>query len=114
LLDAHRRERAPIRQRPRFTGEFLSAAKECFLLIDKDNSGTLDKAEIIKAVKTDPKVTKFITNCPRRRPVVAGWVPPRRASREAHPCAQRHLERSSAGAVRRRRPGRAKPRTRAP
>jgi len=53
----------PIRQHPRFTGEFLSAAKACFLLIDKDNSGTLDKAGIIKAVKTDPKVTKFITTC---------------------------------------------------
>ena len=39
-----------------FTGEFLNAAKQVFLLIDKDNSGTLDKGEIIKAVKEDEKV----------------------------------------------------------
>ena len=29
-----------------FTAEFLNAARECFLMIDKDNSGTLVKAEM--------------------------------------------------------------------
>ena len=46
-----------------FTGEFLNAARQCFLLIDKDNSGTLDKAEIIKAVKDDKKVIEFLAVC---------------------------------------------------
>jgi len=46
-----------------FTGEFLNAAKQVFLLIDKDNSGTLDKGEIIKAVKEDEKVKSFLATC---------------------------------------------------
>ena len=39
------------------------AAKQVFLLIDKDNSGTLDKGEIIKAVKEDEKVKSFLATC---------------------------------------------------
>ena len=31
--------------------------------IDKDNSGTLEKPEIVKAVKEDKKVIDFLTNC---------------------------------------------------
>ena len=32
-------------------------------MIDKDDSGTLDKAEIVDAVKNDKKVIKFLCNC---------------------------------------------------
>ena len=46
------------RRRPR-----AQAAKQVFLLIDKDNSGTLDKGEIIKAVKEDEKVKSFLATC---------------------------------------------------
>ena len=46
-----------------FTGEFLSAARECFQLIDKDSGGSLSKAEIIEAVKSDQEVIKFLTTC---------------------------------------------------
>ncbi|KAH8092914.1 hypothetical protein JL720_5082 [Aureococcus anophagefferens] len=46
-----------------FTGEFLSAARQCFQMIDKDNSGTLTKAEIIKAIAEDKDVVKFLKNC---------------------------------------------------
>ena len=41
-----------------FTGEFLSAARRCFELIDKDKGGTLSREEIIQAVKSDPDVKK--------------------------------------------------------
>ena len=36
-----------------FTNEFLSAARRCFELIDKDGGGTLSTAEIVEAVKND-------------------------------------------------------------
>ena len=32
-------------------------------MIDKDNSGTLEKPEIVKAVKEDKKVIDFLKNC---------------------------------------------------
>ncbi|KAH8045107.1 hypothetical protein JL720_16821 [Aureococcus anophagefferens] len=32
-------------------------------MIDKDDSGSLDKAEVVKAVKTDKKVIDFLVNC---------------------------------------------------
>ena len=34
-----------------FTGEFLSAARQCFQLIDKDCGGSLSKQEIVEAVR---------------------------------------------------------------
>ena len=34
-----------------FTGQFLSAARRCFELIDKDGGGTLSTDEIVTAVK---------------------------------------------------------------
>ena len=49
-------KKAAAKEIEEFTGEFLNAARRTFLLIDKDNSGTLDKAEIIKSVKTDQEV----------------------------------------------------------
>ena len=32
-------------------------------MIDKDDSGTLDKAEVVDAIKNDKKVIKFLCNC---------------------------------------------------
>ena len=46
-----------------FTEAFLNAARECFQMIDKDNSGTLTKDEIVKAIKEDKKVVSFLRTC---------------------------------------------------
>ena len=46
-----------------FTNEFLSAARRCFELIDKDGGGTLSPAEIVEAVKSDEEVKDFLQNC---------------------------------------------------
>ena len=32
-------------------------------MIDVDDSGSLDKAEVVKAVRTDKKVINFLVNC---------------------------------------------------
>ena len=58
-----RRERAAAAEDEAFSAEFLNAAREVFLMIDKDDSGSLDKAEVVKAVKTDKEVIKFLINC---------------------------------------------------
>ena len=39
------------------------AARKCFEMIDDDQSGTLEKAEIVTAVKSNQKVIKFLINC---------------------------------------------------
>ena len=41
----------------------MSAARQCFRLIDKDGGGSLSKAEIVEAVKSDEEVIKFLTTC---------------------------------------------------
>ena len=46
-----------------FTGEFLSAARQCFQLIDKDCGGSLSKTEIVEAVRSDQEVIRFLTTC---------------------------------------------------
>ena len=43
-----------------FSNEFLNAARKCFEMIDDDQSGTLEKAEIVTAVKSNQA-------CGRRR-----------------------------------------------
>ena len=58
--ERERRERAARAEDEAFTAQFLNAAREVFLMIDKDDSGSLDKAEVIKAVKTDKKVINFL------------------------------------------------------
>ena len=45
--------KAAAKEIAKFTSEFLNAARQCFIMIDKDNSGTLEKPEIVKAVKED-------------------------------------------------------------
>ena len=61
--ERERRQRAAERADAEFTLEFLNAAREVFQMIDKDDSGTLDKAEVVDAVKNDKKVIKFLCNC---------------------------------------------------
>ena len=46
-----------------FTGQFLSAARRCFELIDKDGGGTLSIGEIVEAVKSDQEVISFLKTC---------------------------------------------------
>ena len=61
--ERERRERAARAEDEAFSAEFLNAAREVFLMIDVDNSGSLDKAEVVKAVRTDKKVINFLVNC---------------------------------------------------
>ena len=49
--ERERRQRAAERADAEFTLEFLNAAREVFQMIDKDDSGTLDEAEIVDAVR---------------------------------------------------------------
>ncbi|KAH8092909.1 hypothetical protein JL720_5077 [Aureococcus anophagefferens] len=58
-----REAKAAQKEIEEFTNEFLNAARQCFSMIDKDNSGTLTKAEIVKAVAEDKEVVKFLQNC---------------------------------------------------
>ena len=46
-----------------FTFEFKNAARECFQMIDTDGGGSLSTDEIVRAVKEDAKVIKFLKNC---------------------------------------------------
>ena len=62
-VERERRERAARAEDEAFSAEFLNAAREVFLMIDKDDSGSLDKAEVVKAVRTDKKVIDFLVNC---------------------------------------------------
>ena len=44
--ERERRERAAAKADAEFSAEFLSMARKCFDLIDKDGSGTLEKPEM--------------------------------------------------------------------
>ena len=48
-VERERRERAALRDDAEFSTEFLNAARRCFEMIDKDESGTLEKEEIVRA-----------------------------------------------------------------
>ena len=62
-IERERRERAALRDDAEFSTEFLNAARRCFEMIDKDDSGTLEKQEVIDAVGADKKVINFLVNC---------------------------------------------------
>ena len=49
---------AAQREIAEFTAHFMEAAQRCFELIDKDDSGTLTKEEIVVAVKSDKVRTR--------------------------------------------------------
>ena len=64
-----------------FTGEFLSAARRCFTLIDKDGGGTLSKEEIVLSPRGSPADgtrRRRDVDVPRdesgRRAAVATWI----------------------------------------
>ena len=58
-----RAARAAEKADAEFSADFLNAAREVFLMIDKDDSGSLDREEIVKSVRADKKVIDFLTNC---------------------------------------------------
>ena len=51
--ERERRERAALAADAEFTAEFLSAARAVFNMIDVDESGDLEKQEIVVAVKSN-------------------------------------------------------------
>ena len=50
-VEQDRRERAAQRADEEFSVEFLNAARAVFRMIDADGSGTLEKAEVVDAVR---------------------------------------------------------------
>ena len=58
-----REEASAQREIHEFRTNFLSAARQCFDLIDKDKGGTLSVDEIVLAVKNDQEVIKFLQTC---------------------------------------------------
>ena len=61
--ERQRRLRAAKAADQEFSVQFLSMARQVFDMIDVDQSGSLDKAEVVKAVQTDKKVINFLVNC---------------------------------------------------
>ena len=62
-IERQRRDRANARADEEFSAEFLSAARAVFLMIDKDDSGFLDKEEMsARCVRP--------STCARRRPLI--------------------------------------------
>ena len=61
--ERERRERAAAAADEEFSAEFLNMARQVFDMIDADGGGTLDKAEIVTAVKENQEVIKFLSNC---------------------------------------------------
>ena len=61
--ERERRERAAAAADEEFSAEFLTAARKVFQMIDDDDSGTLEKAEIVRAVRANKEVIKFLTDC---------------------------------------------------
>ena len=59
-----RAARAAAAEDEEFSAEFLSMARQVFQMIDKDNSGTLVKQEIVEAVSEQSNpVVLFLINC---------------------------------------------------
>ena len=61
--ERERRERAAAAADEEFSAGFLNAARDVFIMMDKDDSGTLTKEEILHAVKTEDEVQKFLISC---------------------------------------------------
>ena len=61
--ERERANRAAAAADEQFSSEFLSAAREVFQMIDEDESGTLEKQEVVDAVRADKKVINFLTDC---------------------------------------------------
>ena len=65
-----RAKAAAEREVAAFKEEFLSAARQCFRLIDKDGGGSLSKAEIVEAVKSRSRSYKIPDDVRRGEPAV--------------------------------------------
>ena len=61
--ERERRERAAAAADEEFSAGFLNAARDVFIMMDKDDSGTLTKEEILHAVKNEDEVQKFLISC---------------------------------------------------
>ena len=61
--ERERRNRAAREEDLQFSLDFLSTSRKVFRMIDKDDSGTLEKQEVIDAVSADKKVINFLVNC---------------------------------------------------
>ena len=61
--ERERRARAAAAADEDFSAEFLTMARQVFDMIDVDESGYLDKDEIIDAVKANKKVINFLQTC---------------------------------------------------
>ena len=61
--ERERANRAAAKADEEFSAEFPSAAREVFQMIDEDESGTLEKQEVVDAVRADKKVINFLTDC---------------------------------------------------
>ena len=61
--ERERRNRAAREDDLQFSLDFLSTARKVFRMIAKDDSGTLEKQEVIDAVSADKKVINFLVNC---------------------------------------------------
>ena len=61
--EQERRAKAAAAADEEFSVEFLNAARAVFRMIDADGSGTLEKAEVVDAVKNNQKVIKFLETC---------------------------------------------------
>ena len=58
-----RREEAAAAEDAAFSEAFLNLARQIFDMMDVDSSGSLDRGEIMKAVKSNKEVIAFLVNC---------------------------------------------------
>ena len=58
-----RREQAAAAEDAAFSEAFLNMARQIFDMMDVDSSGSLDRGEIMKAVKSNKEVIAFLVNC---------------------------------------------------
>ncbi|KAH8092916.1 ryanodine-sensitive calcium-release channel [Aureococcus anophagefferens] len=61
--ERRRRARDAQKERDAFTSGFLLMARQVFVLMDVDDSGTLTKAEIVTGVQDNEEVSSFLQNC---------------------------------------------------
>ena len=86
-IERQRRDRANARADEEFSAEFLSAARAVFLMIDKDDSGFLDKEEMSArcvrpstCVRRDDGARSAAAHTPSTRLVAHRPIPPQRHS----------------------------------
>ena len=78
--ERERRERAAEKADAEFSVEFLNAARKCFEMIDVDESGTLEKAEM-SARCVRPSTARVAAHTPSTRHGAYRAIPPQRRGR---------------------------------